>query len=103
MNSEKLDAKRIFGEALRLASPAERAAYLDQACGSNRELRGEVESLLRAQHLPLGVTRKRRVGGSRQGAIGKRFRSREVGGSRVAHLIEHARRQLPRQKTLYLL
>jgi hypothetical protein len=30
MNSEKPDAKLIFGEAWRLTNPAERAAYLDQ-------------------------------------------------------------------------
>jgi WD40 repeat protein/serine/threonine protein kinase len=37
----------IFKAAVKLA-PDQRAAYLDQACGSNQELRGEVESLLRA-------------------------------------------------------
>src|SRR5438445_615468 len=38
---------RIFKAAVRL-SPERRAAYLDQACGTNHALRGEVESLLRA-------------------------------------------------------
>jgi WD40 repeat protein/serine/threonine protein kinase len=37
----------IFKAAIKL-SPDQRAAYLDQACGANPELRGEVESLLRA-------------------------------------------------------
>jgi serine/threonine protein kinase/WD40 repeat protein len=37
----------IFKAAVKL-DPQQRAAYLDQACGANGELRGEVESLLRA-------------------------------------------------------
>src|SRR5262249_4695235 len=41
----------IFKAAVKL--PAEqRAAYLDQACGNNRALRQEVESLLRAHDAP---------------------------------------------------
>jgi serine/threonine protein kinase/Flp pilus assembly protein TadD len=43
------DVKSIFGDALELRSPAERAAYLDQACGGDPRLRAEVESLLRAR------------------------------------------------------
>lgn len=38
----------IFGQALRLKVPAERAAYLDQACAGNEALRQNVESLLNA-------------------------------------------------------
>src|SRR5215471_1040814 len=38
----------IFGEALECASPQERAAYLDRACGQDSELRARVEELLRA-------------------------------------------------------
>jgi len=37
----------IFKAAVKL-SPERRAAYLDQACGSNHALRCEVESLLLA-------------------------------------------------------
>jgi eukaryotic-like serine/threonine-protein kinase len=48
MKSEHRDAKVIFGEALRLSLPAERAAYLDQACAGDLVLRREVESLLSA-------------------------------------------------------
>ena len=39
--------KEIVGSALE-RPPAERAAYLDQACSQDRELRKEVESLLSA-------------------------------------------------------
>jgi serine/threonine protein kinase/WD40 repeat protein len=42
------DAKCIFGKALELPAPADRAAYLDQACGDNAALRSEVAGLLRA-------------------------------------------------------
>jgi eukaryotic-like serine/threonine-protein kinase len=38
----------LFAEALLRTSPAERAAYLDHACGADAALRGRVEALLRA-------------------------------------------------------
>ncbi len=54
MNAEDPDAIRIFGEALGLTLPAERAVYLEQACAGNAALRQEVESLLGAPtHLKL--------------------------------------------------
>lgn len=37
--------KKIFGDAVKLA-PAERAVFLDESCGTDDRLRGEVESLL---------------------------------------------------------
>lgn len=40
---------RIFNAAAELESPAERQAYLDQACGGDAALRSRVESLLRVQ------------------------------------------------------
>jgi serine/threonine protein kinase len=48
MNEPSLPEESIFSEALELKSAAERAAYLDRACGENRQLRAEVEALLRA-------------------------------------------------------
>jgi hypothetical protein len=48
MKSEKPDAELIFGEALRLAKPAERAAYLGQPCAGHVALRQEAESRLSA-------------------------------------------------------
>src|SRR2546425_11917391 len=42
---------RIFKAAVKL-SPERRAAYVEQACGTNQELRREVESLLRAHEDP---------------------------------------------------
>ena len=42
------DVKSVFGEALALTTPADRAAYLDRACGGDAALRGEVEGLLAA-------------------------------------------------------
>src|SRR4051794_18587501 len=41
----------IFNAAVQLP-PEERVAFLDGACGANRELRGEVESLLHAHEAP---------------------------------------------------
>src|SRR5262245_16067956 len=46
--------KSIFGVALEIASPAERAAYLAQACGSDPRLLAGVESLLRAGQAAAG-------------------------------------------------
>src|SRR5581483_1437426 len=40
----------IFQAALEKGSPEERAAYLDQACQGDSELRQQVERLLSAQH-----------------------------------------------------
>ena len=40
-------AARIFDAAVDLRTPAERAAYLDAACGQDLQLRAEVEELLK--------------------------------------------------------
>jgi serine/threonine-protein kinase len=40
--------KTIFGEALDIEMPSERAAFLDHACGGDASLRAGVEELLRA-------------------------------------------------------
>ena len=40
--------RSIFGRALEIESPAERSAFLDEACAANPGLRAEVEDLLRA-------------------------------------------------------
>ena len=39
---------QIFANALKYAAPADRAAYLDEACAGNPDLRSAVEGLLRA-------------------------------------------------------
>jgi serine/threonine protein kinase len=53
MSSERWErTKRVLEEALRLASER-RPAYLDSACGTDRELRAEVESLI-ASHEEAG-------------------------------------------------
>src|ERR1022692_3204365 len=38
----------IFNSALERTTPAERAAYLDGACGDDAELRSRIEALIRA-------------------------------------------------------
>src|SRR5262245_1757647 len=40
--------KSIFGKALEMASPEERAAYLEKACVGDADLRAEIERLLHA-------------------------------------------------------
>jgi eukaryotic-like serine/threonine-protein kinase len=41
-------------EAIEMTDPAERQAYLSRACGSDVQLRREIESLLRAHALADG-------------------------------------------------
>jgi hypothetical protein len=53
MTGPQLSEKSIFEAAIDKPSPAERAAYLDEACRGNPALRGEVEALL-AAHDRLG-------------------------------------------------
>src|SRR5262249_48701863 len=48
MTQPESDLQRVFAQALERESPAERARYLAEACGGDRALRGEVESLLAA-------------------------------------------------------
>ena len=48
MSTNTPDAKAIFFQALEQPGQAELEAYLDEACGDNRELRVRVEDLLRA-------------------------------------------------------
>ena len=48
-----MSEESIFMEALKLPTPAERAAYLEQACGGDAELRHSVEQLLEA-HVQAG-------------------------------------------------
>ncbi|HZU36037.1 MAG TPA: protein kinase, partial [Gemmataceae bacterium] len=43
-----MDESQVFTHAVKLATPAEQARYLDQACAGNPELRAGVEALLRA-------------------------------------------------------
>jgi tetratricopeptide (TPR) repeat protein len=47
MNVRQSHAKSVFLNAVDLATPAERRAYLDEECGDDESLRGEVEDLLR--------------------------------------------------------
>src|SRR6516225_10160713 len=48
MSEPSLPEESIFAQALEITSAAERAAFLDRACGDNQGLRAEVEALLRA-------------------------------------------------------
>src|SRR5579885_695644 len=48
MTEHSLPEESIFVQALEIVPAAERAAFLERACGNNHSLRAEVESLLRA-------------------------------------------------------
>src|SRR5437773_9016186 len=48
MSEPPLPEESIFAQALEIGAAAERAAFLDRACGANPALRAEVEALLRA-------------------------------------------------------
>src|SRR6516164_8407572 len=48
MASECPNRDTIFCTAITIASAEERAAYIAQACGSDHELRGQVEKLVHA-------------------------------------------------------
>jgi len=48
--TDSKDVESIFSAALDKATPEERAAYLDEACGDSTELRNRVEALLRADN-----------------------------------------------------
>ena len=48
MSEERLNAEQVFTEALGRSDPAERAAYLKQACGGDPALIARMEALLKA-------------------------------------------------------
>jgi serine/threonine protein kinase len=48
MATSEKNREEIFCQAIEMSDAAERAAYLDQACGADRELREKVEALLQA-------------------------------------------------------
>ncbi len=50
MNERERKEVQIFNAALELSSPAQRAAYLEQACAGDEPLRRKVEVLLNAYH-----------------------------------------------------
>ena len=54
-NSQKKDEKEIFTAAVELKTPAEREAYLDNACGADLDLRARITALLDAREKPSQV------------------------------------------------
>src|SRR5262245_50875063 len=53
MTNAERQLMTLFAEALEFASPPERAAYLDRACGNDQALRQHLEALL-AAHAEVG-------------------------------------------------
>ena len=52
MTEPPLPEESIFAQAIEITSAAERAAFLDRACGHDQALRTEVEALLRPRNGP---------------------------------------------------
>lgn len=52
LGGDTVDEESLFAAALERSSPSERAAFLDQACADDRQLRVQVEALLRAHDNP---------------------------------------------------
>src|SRR5262245_853855 len=77
-NSER-HLMTLFAEALEFASPPERAAYLDRACGNDQALRQHLEALLQA-HAQVGrfLDPQAAVAGATSSAAGK-----EIAGAAV--------------------
>src|SRR5262249_43686508 len=73
-----VNESQVFANALKLATPAERAAYLDEACAGNLQLRADLEGLLQAHAndpgflerpaAPLGATADKRRATDREAA-----------------------------------
>ena len=55
MADQHRSEKSIFLEAIDKTSPAERADFLDRACGNQSQLRSAVEALLQAHEKPQGL------------------------------------------------
>jgi len=56
--------KDIFLKAIDMSSPDERAAFVEQACGSDEALRRQVEAMLQAHATPIASWKSRRHLGS---------------------------------------
>jgi serine/threonine protein kinase/Flp pilus assembly protein TadD len=73
MTDQRLSERSIFEAAIEKGSPQERAAFLDQACGSDAGLRQQVEALLAAHErlgdIPLSATVDEPAVTERPGAV----------------------------------
>jgi len=55
MSAQLHTEKTIFLEAAEIASPTERAAFLERSCGDDQQLRAAVEALLLSHQRSQGV------------------------------------------------
>jgi serine/threonine protein kinase len=99
MVEPSLPEESIFAQALEIDSAAQRAAFLDKACGDNAALRAEVEALLRASKksgdlldLPENPTETATApGGESPGAIIGHYKLLELigeGGMGTVHMAQ---------------
>jgi hypothetical protein len=68
MNASDRHILTIFGETLERKSPQERAAYLDEACSHDGELRARIEALLQS-----GQEAGRRISWFTPGLLGRGY------------------------------
>jgi len=62
MNTDRDREEALFEEALRKASDAERAAFLDEACRDDPQLRARLETLLEGHFKAHGTATHRMPG-----------------------------------------
>src|SRR3954451_10278707 len=54
VTAQGINKERLFNAAAELTDPAQRAAFLDTACGGDTSLRAEIEELLRHDEAAAG-------------------------------------------------
>src|SRR5262249_14243834 len=108
-----MTVESIFTAALEKGSPAERAAYLDAACGQDRQLRAAVEQLLahdeaagsflgRPAWADATVTVDEPAGSERPGAAVGRYRLLEQIGEGGFGIVFMAEQQAPIRRKVAL-
>jgi serine/threonine protein kinase/Tfp pilus assembly protein PilF len=102
MTSGPASEKMIFLAAIERESPEERAAYLDQACGSNPWLRKEVEGLLAAHERLPGIRPAGEALGEGPGTVLGPYTLREPLGEGGFGVVFRAEQQQPLRRTVAL-
>jgi hypothetical protein len=87
MTEPHADTETIFHAAVEIESPEKRQAYVEEACGSDRELRARVEALLRANHDAGSFLEKPPAGFAATIATGRMDRDDELDGVSLDFLV----------------
>lgn len=93
MNSQRWErTKRLFQQALEIAEPANRLAFLHQQCGHDQALRDEVEALLDAHDTSPGFLEQPAIEEAASVASQEheaRMHGRRIGPWRIQRLLDH--------------